>query len=63
MFSVIALIVCAVVAWVLVDHLLSWRNERLNRGPSAWTGYGAKRFHSTGFEDTQPRPGVASRRS
>ena len=51
----VALLVGAVVAWVLVDQLLMWHKERRHRGPSAWREQGAGTvFHSSGFEDTQP---------
>ena len=55
MFAIIAVVVGSVAGWILVDHLISWRNERLHRGPSAWSEFGmGKTFHSAGFEDTQP---------
>jgi hypothetical protein len=55
MFSVIAVIVGAIAAWVLVDHLLAWRNEQLHRGPMSWVDFGPGRtFHSAGFEQTRP---------
>jgi len=55
MLAAIAVLVGAVAAWILVDYLISWRNERLHRGPSAWSEFGmGKTFHSAGFEDTQP---------
>jgi hypothetical protein len=55
MFAAIAVLVGSVAAWVLVDYLISWRNERLHRGPSAWSEFGmGKTFHSAGFEETQP---------
>ena len=51
----VALIVGAVVVWVLVDELLMWRRERQHRGSSAWRENGTgTAFHSSGFEDTQP---------
>jgi hypothetical protein len=55
MFAVIAVVVGAIAAWILVDYLMSWRDERLHRGPSAWSEFGmGKTFHSAGFEETQP---------
>ena len=55
MFGVFALFVGAIAAWVLFDRLLSWRSERLQRGPTAWSQFGADRtFHSTGWEETLP---------
>jgi hypothetical protein len=51
----VALLVGAIVVWVLVDQLLMWRNERQHCGPSAWRENGPGTvFHSSGFEDTQP---------
>lgn len=51
----VALLVGAIVVWLLVDHLLMWRKEHQHRGPSAWREQGAGTvFHSSGFEDTQP---------
>jgi hypothetical protein len=55
MFAVVLWLVGGVVAWLLVDQLLLWRNERQHRGPSAWREVGPDaKFHSTGFEETQP---------
>ncbi len=55
MLNAIVLLVGAVVAWVLIDQVLLWRNQRLQRGPAAWSGFGADRaFHSTGWEETLP---------
>jgi hypothetical protein len=51
------LVVCgAIAAWILVDRLLARRDERLQRGPGAWSSQFSpdRRFHSTGFEDTLP---------
>ena len=51
----IALLVGAILVWVLVDQLLMWHKVRQHRGPSAWREQGAGTvFHSSGFEDTQP---------
>ena len=51
----VALLVGAIVVWVLVDQLLLWQKERQHRGASAWREQGAGTvFHSSGFEDTQP---------
>ena len=51
----VALLVGAIVVWVLVDQLLLWNKERHHRGPSAWREQGAGTvFHSSGFEETQP---------
>ena len=56
MIAVIVVVCGAVAAWLLVDHLLAWRDRRLQRGGGAWQSqFGAGRaFHSTGFEDTLP---------
>lgn len=45
----------AVAAWLLVDRLLLWRDERSSRGRAAWSGVVKSRsFHSTGWEETVP---------
>lgn len=45
----------AVAAWILVDRLVQWRDERLGRGRAAWSGIVKSRsFHSTGWEETVP---------
>lgn len=56
MVAVIVVVLGAVAAWVLIDHLISRRDARLSRGRSAWSSqFGPGRaFHSTGFEDTLP---------
>jgi hypothetical protein len=55
MLNAIILLVGAVVAWVVIDQALLWRNQRLRRGTAAWSGFGADRtFHSTGWEETVP---------
>jgi hypothetical protein len=53
----IVLVVCgAVAAWILIDHLIARRDERLQRGSGAWSSQfrAGRTFHSTGFEDTLP---------
>lgn len=55
MLSAMLVLVGAVAAWLLVDRLLSLREERQRRGRSAWSGFGPNRtFHSTGWEETIP---------
>ena len=55
---VVTIVVCgAVVAWVLIDRYIGWREHKAARGRGAWSSQfgGANRaFHSTGFEDTLP---------
>ena len=54
----------AVAAWLLVDHLLQWRDERSNRGRAAWSGVVKSRsFHSTGWEETVPPMDAPDRRT
>ena len=61
MWIAISVVVGAVAAWVAIDHWRSWRDERLHRGPAAWSGFASGRvFHSTGFEETLP-PALAAR--
>jgi hypothetical protein len=68
MIAVILVVCGAVAAWILVDHLLARRDERLQRGRGAWSSqFGQGRiFHSTGFEDTLPpaaaEPALPARR-
>lgn len=55
MLGAIALIVGAVIAWIVADQALLWWRDRRPDGPSSWHGQGLGRtFHSTGFEDTVP---------
>ncbi len=55
MLSAVFVIVGAVGAWLLVDRLLSLRDERLRQGRPAWSEFGPNRtFHSTGWEETIP---------
>ena len=55
MLSAVLVLVGALAAWLLVDQLLSRREERLQRGRAAWSEHGANRvFHSTGWEETIP---------
>ncbi len=55
MLSAVLVLVGSVAAWLLVDHLLSRRDERLQRGRAAWSELGTNRvFHSTGWEETVP---------
>jgi hypothetical protein len=55
MLEAVALVVGAVVLWILADHGITWLRERQHRGPSSWHGRGpGQPFHSTGFEDTLP---------
>ena len=55
MLSAVLVLVGALAAWLLVDHMLSRREERLRRGRAAWSDLGANRvFHSTGWEKTIP---------
>ena len=60
MLTVIVVVCGAVAVWILVDHLIARRDERLQRGRGAWSSQfgGNRTFHSTGFEDTLP-PAVA----
>ncbi len=55
MLTAILVIGGAIAAWLLVDRLLQWRDERLHRGRSAWNDVVRSRtFHSTGWEETAP---------
>jgi len=55
MLTAVALIVGAIVVWLVVDHLLLTLKERRERTGQAWHGRGPGTvFHSTGFEDTVP---------
>jgi hypothetical protein len=55
MLTAVIVVVAAVGAWVLVDWLLSRRDERLQRGRAEWLAAGPNRtFHSTAWEDTVP---------
>jgi hypothetical protein len=55
MLTAVALIVGAIMAWLVVDHLLITMKERRERAGDAWHGRGpGTTFHSTGFEDTLP---------
>ena len=56
MLAVIVLVSGAVVTWIVVDHVLAARDDRLRRGNTVWLGSTASHggFRSTGFEDTLP---------
>ena len=62
MWIALSVVIGVVAAWVALDHLRSWRNERLRRGPTTWSDFGrpGQVFHSTGFEETLP-PALAAR--
>ena len=55
MLTTVIVVVAAVGAWLLVDWLLSARDQRLQRGRAEWLAAGPNRtFHSTAWEDTVP---------
>jgi hypothetical protein len=57
MLNAVLVVVGAVALWVVVDRLLCWRDQRLQRGRAAWSALGMNRtFHSTGWEETAPPP-------
>jgi len=69
MLTTVLVIAGAAAAWLIVDRLLQWRDERLQRGTAAWNEVVRSRtFHSTGWDETLP-PGevpnapVATRRA
>ena len=63
MVATVALVVGAVIAWVLADRWVGWLRARKDPGSAAaWHGHGpGTTFHSTGFEDTLPPHEAADR--
>jgi len=64
MVAAVALVIGAVVAWVLADRWFGWMKARKHpESAAAWHGHGpGTTFHSTGFEDTLPPHEAADRR-
>jgi hypothetical protein len=59
MLTTVLVIGGAVAAWLIVDRLLQWRDERLQRGSAAWNEVVRSRtFHSTGWDETLPPTAV-----
>ena len=55
MLSAVLVLVGALAAWLLVDHMLSRREQRLRQGRGAWAERSTNGvFHSTGWEETIP---------